>query len=471
MIIETAKKISGHTKQQQIWDETTKNIFLECARRWGKDWILTRKGLKNIIEDIQAGKGKEDHSHEDDLPRLHYWCIGPKYKHADILKKEMFRALRSAGFVKNKHYTYNKSERKLWLTIFDVLIEFRSADSPEDLVGEGIAGVIGTEVARWKNDVYTDNVQPALTDMDGWTLFDTTPKGRNWTDEIYNQCIAYDTRKPVNDNIKLKDIEWVYYHGTYKDQVMIPGYVKRVEKLKASMPPDDFDRNFMASRDSFQGQVFTGNSEDNRREKHEKKDYYRIFGGYDHGHTHRAGIVVVGITHDFKAEVLVAIGQAKLEFMSLNRKDVTICSIITGLQKEHNIDRWYCSHERPENILSLRKLGVPAMSWMKTEYTKNDNLGIDTERSKRTARYLFVNRMLYANYLFYLRDQRELIHDLFGVQWKELVDGRYSAEIVLDRNDDVTDALTMAIWSYVPIRRQINKFLTSFADYEDTEVA
>jgi hypothetical protein len=468
-----ADKIGGHDKQEQIYNETIHNILLECSRRWGKDWILARTGLKRIFQDLADGKGKEEHSWEDELPRLHYWAIGPKYKHADIIRREIVRALRLAGFKKNENYVYNKTDKKLWLTDFDILIEFRSADNPEDLVGDDIAGVIGTEIARWKNDVWFDNVLPAVSSMNGWSLLNTTPRGRNWTDLLYKQCIRYDTRQPIDSKLDIKNIEWVYYHGTYRDQVLIKGFIATVERIKLMMPVEDFKRNFEASRDSFEGQVFSGNKTTNCVKQHTEKKYRWIMGGYDHGHTHRAGLTLTGITDDFQFDVLEVVGESKLQFMSPDKKIRTITSIIADWTKKYSIDCWYCSHERPENIQALRdmfrRMGVStqARSWMMNSYAKD--LGVNVERSKRTARYLFVNRLLFCDKLHYLDSQTELISDFESVRWKELADGTFSSEDVMGENDDVTDALTMSLWSYTPIRRAVNKQLTSIIDFDDDE--
>jgi len=464
--INIGPKIGGHPKQEQIWREPIRNILLECSRRWGKDWILARKGFKNILQDLHEGKGKEDHSWEDELPRLHYWCIGPKYRHTEIIRRELFRTMRKIGFKKNRDFDYNKSDKKLWLKPFDVLIEFRSADSPDDLVGEGIAGVIGTEVARWKQNVWFDNVLPALADVDGWALLCTTPKGRNWTDQVYAECINYNTRKPHRDILNIKDIRWVYYHGTYTDQTKIKGFIERVERLKLTMPETDFSRNFLASREVFAGQVLTGNSAKNEVFDHPQRTYRWIFGGYDHGHTHRAGIVVVGITGDFQhVDVIEAIGETKLLFMSEDKNQRTITKIIKDFTTKHQVERWFCSHERPENIQSLRDMGIGAISWMKTEFKKD--LGGNTEETKRTARYLFLNRLLHCGILTYKHLQTELKSDILNVHWEEKSDGSFSGEKIAAEVDDVTDALTMAIWSYAPMRRAINKSITGLGDIDE----
>ena len=150
-------------------------------------------------------------------------------------------------------------------------------------------------------------------------------------------------------------------------------------------------------------------------------------------------------------------------------KDIrTITSIISEYTGKYSIDVWYCSHERPENILTLRdmfrRMGVEtsARSWLNNNYNKD--LGINSEESKRTSRYLFLNRLLFCDKLHYLNTQEELIKDINSVHWRENTDGTYSSERIADEFDDCTDALTMCVWSYAPIRREVNKLLTSFVD-------
>jgi hypothetical protein len=395
---------------------------------------------------------------EAELPRLHYWAIGPKYKHSNIIRKELFRYLIFAGFKLNRDFVYNKSTKQMWIIRpyidgeWDVMIEFKSADNPDDLVGEGIHGIVMTEVARMKPTVWSENVLPTITDTDGWVIANTTPKGEGWDfTEMQQLCVDGITGLPLYPEKCDPSRNWVFFHWTYLEQTKISGFIKRVDDLKKVMSKAEFARNFLASREIYEGQVFDGVTEDNcLQQLPNNLQFEYVFGGYDHGHTHRTGITVVGVSKEHKMYVLESIGESGLLFLSINESDRTIVKIIKELQEKYNVDKWFCSHERPENIKALRQYDIDAVSWLSTS---NDE-GI--AETKRTARYLFANMLFQNNLLFYLENQEELKKDLKNVCFKlSLANNSYDNNKIEAKNDDVSDSLTFAVWSYYPLRREI----------------
>jgi len=464
--VEFKKKMGGHDKQERVYRETCPNILINATRRGGKDYVAARKAVKNIFKDLDSGKGREIHSWRDDIPKLHYWAIGLTYKHADILKRYIIEILLKMGMRRGVDFTYDASNKKLWLLHWDVLIEFKTSERPDLLVGEGVAGALCTEVARWKQSVWFDNVQAALMDNDGWAIMTTTPKGNNWVyHQIYKVCIDGITREPVDDERCDTRRSWVYYHWTFKEQTMIKGFLERVQALEKIMPPEDFARNFLAEWTNYAGRVLSGFTDSNLVTEFDATAYRFVFGGFDSGHTHRAGIVVVGVTYDWQVHVLEAIGESGLMFMTENKEKRTMVSIIRELQKQYKCDMWYTSHERPESIKTLKDVGIPARSWMKSEYTKNE--GVEQVTSKVLAGFQFVNRLLYSERMKLKYSHKELINDCNNFMYKEMPDGGYNAEKLVDEYNDVADALRYAVWSNKKVRREINKLIAYVEDIDD----
>jgi hypothetical protein len=65
------------------------------------------------------------------------------------------------------------------------LLEVKSAQHQDTLLGEGLAGVIMAEAARHTSDTWEQYVLPALGDIGsdgtrGWAIFTSTPRGYNW---------------------------------------------------------------------------------------------------------------------------------------------------------------------------------------------------------------------------------------------------------------------------------------------------
>jgi hypothetical protein len=65
------------------------------------------------------------------------------------------------------------------------LIEVKSAERPDSLVGEGLDHVIMSEAAKHKMSTWQMYIQPALTDKRGSADFPSTPQGFNWYEGLY----------------------------------------------------------------------------------------------------------------------------------------------------------------------------------------------------------------------------------------------------------------------------------------------
>lgn len=120
------------------------------------------------------------------------------------------------------------------------IIEFKSSDSPQDLVSEGLSGVVLDECAKIKELAWTESIRPALTDKKGWSIFIGTPKGENW---FYHLYLKAD---------KLED--WVSFTFTSYDNPYISA--KEIDDARLTMPEITFQQEHMASFTSESGTIF-----------------------------------------------------------------------------------------------------------------------------------------------------------------------------------------------------------------------
>lgn len=123
------------------------------------------------------------------LPDKRFWIIGSTY---DLGEKE-FRIvwqdlMIDQGLAKDKRIrrSYNKRSGTMFIEFpWNTRLEVRSADHPENLVGESLDGVIMAEAAKHRRDTWERFVRPALADKRGWATFCTTPEGHNWLYDLY----------------------------------------------------------------------------------------------------------------------------------------------------------------------------------------------------------------------------------------------------------------------------------------------
>jgi hypothetical protein len=115
------------------------------------------------------------------IPRVHCWGVAPTYGLLDgvwRLLKEMTPA----------ELIVKINETKLQMELVgDVLIELKSADDPDRLVGSGLDVLVLYEAALIEERAWTVSLRPRLSSPGraGLMIGGGTPKGRNWWYRLY----------------------------------------------------------------------------------------------------------------------------------------------------------------------------------------------------------------------------------------------------------------------------------------------
>ena len=153
-----------HPGQRLVHASKARFRVLCCGRRWGKT-------VAAIWECFDKAISK---------PNSLVWYIGPTY----VQSKPVWR------LAKQKYpQQYIKSIKEVLKEIHltnGSIIEFKSADNPDDLrsVGENLALVVFDECAFLPSSIWTI-MRPALIDNQTPALFISTPKGRNWFYQLW----------------------------------------------------------------------------------------------------------------------------------------------------------------------------------------------------------------------------------------------------------------------------------------------
>jgi hypothetical protein len=81
-----------------------------------------------------------------------------------------------------------KSERELFMQLSNgSMIECRSEENPDQLIGEGLDLIVCAEAARLKHRTWDQYLRPALADRRGDALLTSTPRGFNWFFDFFNR--------------------------------------------------------------------------------------------------------------------------------------------------------------------------------------------------------------------------------------------------------------------------------------------
>lgn len=170
-------KYHPHLGQQRLHASLARHRVHAAGRRTGKS---TAGGHELVPEAFRAAANR---SVLKDLGiRQEYWIVGPTYNDAEKEFRVIYNDLKRLQFPFDRPGTYNDTRSgNMQISMFDgvYMVLAKSAEKPERLVGEGLHGVIMAEAAKMKESVWSKYIRPTLSDFVGWSLWNSTPEGKN----------------------------------------------------------------------------------------------------------------------------------------------------------------------------------------------------------------------------------------------------------------------------------------------------
>jgi hypothetical protein len=251
-----------HPKQQLFHSSRARFRVPVCGRRFGKSVMGARDEEPRLL-----------------IPGRRVWAVGPTY---DLAEKE-FRVIWDDMIIKLKFArdkrikkAYNKRSGDMYIEFpWRTRIECRSADHPENLVGEKLDHVIMSEAAKHKKDTWERYIRPALADKHGTASFPTTPEGFNWLHALWQQGQRDD---PDFDSWQFPSWEnpYVYPDGRTDNEILL------VERTTAK---EWFEQEYGASFTAFVGKIFGDFQETVHVKPHKFNPDWQNFIAFDWGFT------------------------------------------------------------------------------------------------------------------------------------------------------------------------------------------
>jgi hypothetical protein len=224
-----------HPKQWLYHNSDARFRLANCGRRFGKS---TMAGMDLIPSHLLK---------RDEI----VWIVGPTY---DLGEKE-FRVVWDTLIVKAQlgrdkrvRKAYNKKQGNMFIQLpWNTRLEVRSADHPENLVGEALDHCILSEAAKHKEDTWQRFIRPALADKRGSADFPTTPEGHNWMYDLW--MLGQNAQVPQYESWRFAswDNEAVYPGGADDPEILL---------LKRTMTPESFAQEIAADFTAFTGKIF-----------------------------------------------------------------------------------------------------------------------------------------------------------------------------------------------------------------------
>ncbi len=126
-----------------------------------------------------------------------------------------------------------ESELKLTLKN-EATLYVLGADNADALRGMYLDGTVNDEYAMWRPSVFSQVIRPALSDRNGWSVFASTPRGKNGFYELHTAAE--------------KDPAW--YALTLKASASGIISANELDELRSQMDPEEFAQEYECSFDS-----------------------------------------------------------------------------------------------------------------------------------------------------------------------------------------------------------------------------
>lgn len=166
-----------HKGQLIVANDYHRHQVLDAGRRFGKSVV----GAKKLVPECYLAHSMKSQLQMDGL-RREFWIVGPEYSDAEKEFRVIYNDLSRLGVPFDRPGTYNDPQSgNLHISCFDGVFQIhgKSAKYPEQLVGEGLCGVIMAEAAKQKEHIWPKFIRPTLNDFKGWSLHSSTPEGKN----------------------------------------------------------------------------------------------------------------------------------------------------------------------------------------------------------------------------------------------------------------------------------------------------
>lgn len=159
-------------KQFEIVRSTARFRILCCGRRYGKTYFGGNELTAALADPTDPG---------------YYWIVPPTYP----LGEKEFRVVydnlvRKLGFGNKIKKQYNVLQGNMRIEMpWGSVLEVKTSERQEGLLGEALSGVVMAEAARLSMDTWQQYIRPALSDKRGWAIFSSTPRGYNWFQGLF----------------------------------------------------------------------------------------------------------------------------------------------------------------------------------------------------------------------------------------------------------------------------------------------
>ena len=204
------------------------------ARAWQRECHINKKRFSVYALHRRSGKTELaimeliDKAMKTDKELAMFCYVAPFLRQAKAIAwarlKQKIEPLRQRSAIE-----INEGELSIKFKHNGAIIRLFGGDNPDAMRGLRLDGIVMDEVAQLKNELWTDIVQPALSDRLGWSIFIGTPSGINLFSELYYKAI--------------EEEDWTAARYTVFDTDSL--HPNEVTRLKRDMSETSFAREYL----------------------------------------------------------------------------------------------------------------------------------------------------------------------------------------------------------------------------------
>lgn len=282
-----------HGGQKKIHAAKARHRVVSCGRRFGK----STAGGHELTPEALAAYANKNYL-EETRQRIRGWIVGPNYDDAEREFRVFWEDCRRLDLPMDKPGTYydvrgGNMQVSLWHGLY--IVECRSAAHPESLDGEGLDFVLLSEAAKLKSFIWNKFIRPAIADKRGWSLWLTTPEGRNW---FYDYWMRGQDEEE-SEWFSLRMPSWM------NDHVFLGGVSDpEIEEMRQDMSEELFRQEVEADFADFVGRVFKNFEEEIHVQRVEYNPDLPVYLATDYGWTNPTVVLAIQVTRKDQVRVL-----------------------------------------------------------------------------------------------------------------------------------------------------------------------
>lgn len=222
-----------HSKEQ--WEAHTTNARFRipcCGRRWGKSmWAGHELTYKMFVPDSIN------------------WIVGPNYSLGEKEFKVVHKDFQNLGLFQHCNIRYNvpQGQMRIYFKPLNSLLEVKSAEKQDGLVGERLNHVCMSEAAKHRMSTWSMYIRPALADTKGTADFPSTPEGFNWYEGMYQLGQSKDDPDYISWSLP-----------SWTNPIVFPGGRDdpEIKEMESTMTRAYFEQEVGAQFTSFEGKMY-----------------------------------------------------------------------------------------------------------------------------------------------------------------------------------------------------------------------